>query len=210
MNESPFAVPFCDDDPFERRRAPRFRFDLVMPAVLGRGAAMIHDISASGARVSHFAPQPLDMPVRLMFVYRGRRFYATGRVLSSRVKELGTGPFGATTYESRLRFVDCSLEALESLEKIVARIEAERRHQRAAVADGRGESGPVRLAHVNDDSGYFITCRLVGKRWVKSWSRDGASAPRVLSFAPVQRTWPRLRQPARSSSPSAPITAASS
>lgn len=136
----------------ERRRTPRFRFGILMPAVLGRGDALILDISAEGARVMHFTGHAVDSDARLVFFYAGRRFSVTARVLAGRVIGLGNGPRGSTSYESRLRFIDCPAEAAETLEFIIEHIASER------------ETSPAP---------YFMRCRLLGTRWIKSWTRDG-------------------------------------
>jgi hypothetical protein len=79
-----------------------------MPAVLGRGNALIQDISTEGARVMHFMGHAVDSDARPAFSYDGRRFSATAGVLAGRVIGLHNGPSGETSYQSRLQFVDCT------------------------------------------------------------------------------------------------------
>ena len=126
-----------------------------MPAVLGRGDALIQDISADGAQVMHFAGLPLGSTARLVFFYAGRRFAANARVLASRVVGLGSGPAGETSYQTRLQFVDAPAAA-ETLMHIVADIESGRHDYDA------------------DAVRYFTRCRLRGRNWTKVWTRDQA------------------------------------
>jgi hypothetical protein len=167
------TVAAIDLPALERRRTPRFRFSVVMPAVLGRGDALVLDISADGARVQHFTAHPLGSAVRLIFFYAGRRFAANGRVLSSRVVGLGGGPAGETSYQSRLQFVDATAEAAETLMKIIEEIES-----------GRHD-------HAGSAMRYFMRCRLRGRSWTKSWTRDqsqpgdGFTVPAKLSDGEV-------------------------
>ena len=153
----------------ERRSTPRFRFSFLMPAVLGRGDALIQDVSAEGARVTHFAALPLGSMVRLVFFYAGRRFAANARVLACRVVGLGNGPDGETSYQSRLQFTDASTDAAETLAHIVRYIEVERMRDWEANAAGEQSS------KVHDDGAhYFMRARYLGQRWIKCWTRDDA------------------------------------
>jgi hypothetical protein len=165
--------------PVERRRTQRFRFDVVMPAVLARGDALILDISSGGARVMHFAPQAIRNHVRLLLVYGGRRFSVTATVLATRVAGLGNGPGGATSYESRLRFAVCAADAAQTLEQIIAQIETDRLAESAS------------RKHHRDDAQYFTRCQHRGRQWAKCWTRDpaqpddGFTVPAKLSDAEV-------------------------
>jgi hypothetical protein len=156
----------------ERRRTPRFRFGILMPAVLGRGDSLILDISAEGARVMHFTGHPLGSDVRLVFFYAGRRFSVIARMLASRVIGLGNGPAGSTSYESRLQFTNCPDDTAETLEHIIEQIESERVRSWTSNAAGEAPAG----GHSEDfaDASYFMRCRLRGIRWVKCWTRDAA------------------------------------
>ena len=168
--------------PIERRRSPRFRFSVLMPAVLGRGDALIADISADGARVMHFTGHPLDSQIRLVCFYAGHRFGVTARVLASRVIGLGSGPGGSTSYESRLQFVDCPPDSAETLAAIIEHIENER--LRNWVSNAAGDGSDV---HDRDAAAYFVRCRLRGRHWTKCWTReeaqpaDGFTVPAKLS-----------------------------
>ena len=157
--------------PHERRRTPRFRFGIMMPAVLGRGDALILDISTEGARVMHFVGHALDSDARLVFFYAGRRFSVTARVLAGRVIGLGNGPGGSTSYQSRLRFVDCPADSVETLDYIIEHIESER--QRTWVSNTSGEESRDH-AESFGDARYFMRCRLRGQRWNTCWTRDAA------------------------------------
>src|SRR5262249_46894999 len=151
-----------------------FRFSFVMPAVLGRGDALILDISADGARTMHFASLPLGSQVRLVFFYGGKRFGTVARVLASRVVGLGNGPGGTTSYESRLAFVNPPTEAAEMLRQIIEQIEAER-----MLSWESNAAGEICMPMPQEDAGdaqYFMRCHLRGRRWVKCWTRD-ASQP---------------------------------
>ena len=167
----------------ERRTSPRFRFSVVMPAFLGRGDAMIVDISSDGARVLHFASLPLHGELRLMFSHGGRRFGVIARVLASRVKGLGDGPAGATTFESRLQFVDASAESAATLAQIIEQLEDERMQRWESNAAGHAPAG--RCGEANAD--YFLRYRLLGGRWTKLSTRDsmqprdGFTVPAKLS-----------------------------
>lgn len=172
--------------PIERRTKPRFRFDVLMPGLLGRGDALILDISEGGARVMHFAGYALDSQVRLSFAYGGRRFAATARVLASRVVGLGNGPAGTTSFESRLRFDDDNGKAAATLARIVEQIETAR--LRVWVSNAAGEGEPSR----EEERGqYFLRCRFLGMRWTKCWTRDdsqpdhGFTVPAKLSDGEV-------------------------
>jgi hypothetical protein len=153
----------------DRRQTPRFRFSFVMPAVLGRGDALIQDISVDGARVMHFSGLPLGTSVRLVFFYAGRRFAANARVLASRVVGLGSGPSGETSYQTRLRFIDTPEEAAQTLVHIIE-----------AIDSGRHDHG-------SGASRYYTRCRLRGRHWTKAWTRDalqpadGFTVPAKLS-----------------------------
>jgi hypothetical protein len=158
--------------PLERRKSRRFRFSFVMPAVLGRGDALILDISADGARIMHFTGVPLGSQVRLVFFYGGRRFGAVARVLASRVMGLGNGPGGTTTYQSRLTFVGAQSGAAETLTSIIEQIEAERMQH--WVSNAAGHVGTSATSDSSDIQ-YFLRCRLSGRsHWNKCWTRDPA------------------------------------
>src|SRR5205814_8717402 len=132
------AVPLTLTVPdLERRTAKRFRFSLMMPATFGRGDAMMLDIGSGGARLRHFMVHARGSDVRLSFSYAHHRFSVTARVLASRVVGLGNGPRGATTYDSRVAFVDCSADTLESLGAITDQIETDR--LRTWVANAAGD-----------------------------------------------------------------------
>jgi len=163
-----FEILDFPSPPPDRRSAPRHRFDVLMPAVLGRGDAVVLDVSPGGARVMHYAAHALDSHVRLVFAYGGRRFSATARVLASRVVGLGNGPRGTTSYESRLQFIGCTSGAAATLELILELIERDRLRVWVSNASG-DESQP------NDSTGsagYFMRCRLRGRHWSKCWTRD--------------------------------------
>ena len=177
--------------PPDRRRVPRFRFSLLMPAVLGRGDALVLDVSVDGARVVHFAGHPLESQTRLVFFYAGRRFGVNARVLASRVAGLGNGPGGSTTFESRLQFIDTPPEAAETLGRIIEHIESER--LRSWVSNAAGdEPSHHHAGHDFDEPQYFMRCRLRGRRWVKCWTRDaeqpadGFTVPATLSDGEVE------------------------
>ncbi len=155
--------------PIERRTAPRIRFGVLMPTLLGRGDALVLDISSGGARVMHFAGLPIDSQVRLVFAYGGRRFSTTAQVLASRVVGLGNGPGGTTSYESRLRFTACAEGMVETLDAIVEQIERER--LRTWVSNAAGDETPP---DHDPKSHYFLRCRLRGSRWTRCWTRDPA------------------------------------
>lgn len=183
FHELTLAVPSV-----ERRQTPRFRFSILMPATLGRGDAVILDISARGARVMHFAAHALGARIRLAFSYGGHRFAANGRVLASRVMGLGNGPGGTTTYQSRFELVDTADDAAETLTRIIEHIERERLQTWQSNLDGHeAEQAP-------DGDGiasYFVRCRYLGGRWIKTWTRldtqpsDGFTVPARLSDGEV-------------------------
>jgi hypothetical protein len=168
----------------ERRQSPRFRLSFLMPAFLGRRDAIILDISAEGARVMHFAALPLGSQIRLVFSCSGRRFAANARVLASRVMGLGNGPDGTPTYQSRLQFVETPEEAARTLIHIVEQIESEREQTWQANADGTAPAPPQGGEGSSD---YFVRCRYLGGRWLKTWTRleaqpnDGFTVPAKLS-----------------------------
>ena len=165
------TIQTIDASPSERRGAPRFRFSFVMPSMLGRGEAVILDISAEGARVMHFTSLARGSQVRLVFFYAGRRFAANARVLASRVVGLGNGPDGETSYQSRLQFSDAAIDAAATLTQIVQHIEIERmRRWKSNVA---GEESPMQEDVVVGGAQYFMRCRLRGRaHWNKCWTRD--------------------------------------
>jgi hypothetical protein len=175
--------------PDERRQSQRFRFSFLMPAQLGRGDAVILDISADGGRIMHYAAQALGSQVRLVFSYAGRRFAANGRVLASRVMGLGNGPGGTTTYQSRLQFIDAPEDGETTLLHILEQIESERLRTWQSNADGH-EPAQAKEGHGSAD--YFVRCRHLGGRWLKTWTRiaaqpsDGFTVPARLCEGEVR------------------------
>lgn len=175
--------------PDERRQSPRFRFSFLMPAHLGRGDAVILDVSADGARIMHFAAHALGSQVRLVFSYAGRRFAANGRVLASKVMGLGNGPGGTTTYQSRLQFIDAPEDAGTTLLHIIEHIESERLRTWESNAAG-DEAASAHEGHGTAE--YFVRCRYLGGRWLKTWTRiaaqpsDGFTVPAKLCEGEVR------------------------
>ncbi len=173
----------------ERRQAQRFRFSFMMPAYLGRGDAVVLDVSAEGARVMHYAGHALGSRVRLVFFYAGKRFAANARMLASRVIGLGNGPGGTTSYQSRLQFTDPPEDAAATLSHIVEHIENERMQRWTSNASG-DEAPPADAEHERAD--YFMRCRHLGGRWIKGWTRnalqpdDGFTVPATLSEGEVK------------------------
>ena len=171
--------------PADRRAAPRFRFDILMPALLAHRNALVLDVSATGARVMHYSAQASGSRVRLVFSYGGRRFSATAEVLASRVTGLGNGPDGATSYESRLRFLDATAGELEA---ITEQIECER--LRTWVSNIAGDERPPQADA--EGSGYYLRCRWIYRGWVKRWTHDssqpetGFTVPAKLGAREIQ------------------------
>jgi hypothetical protein len=177
--------------PAERRQSQRFRFSFMMPAYLGRGDAVVLDISAEGARVMHFIGHQLGSQVRLVFFYAGKRFGANARVLGSQVIGLGNGPNGTTSYQSRLQFIDPPADAAETLIHIIEHIEDER--MRGWMSNASGDERPHENQEDFSDAQYFMRCRLRGRStWAKCWTRDpaqpsdGFTVPAKLSDGEVK------------------------
>jgi len=153
--------------PSERRRAPRYRPGVILPATIGRHDAIIGDLSITGARIHHFTAVKRGDVMRFT-VHHGHLVFSTmARVLSSTVEALGTGPSGAATYESRLQFADVAQDEKAILVSLLA--DLQERQARRWVRNAKGEYDPEPLPHF---PAYYVRLQLTGGGWRATATRD--------------------------------------
>ena len=107
------------DPRLEQRQSRRMRLVVGLPVRLGRIDGTLVEISRGGARVRHIGSMKTHSEVVLSFESGADRFMANGKVLSSHVVGLGTGPGGATLFETNLRFTHISADALATIEQML-------------------------------------------------------------------------------------------
>lgn len=152
----------------DRRTAPRLRLADPVPAIIGRGAGLLVDLSERGAKVRHTATVLRGSTVRISFAWGGQRFSANAEVLASRVVALGSGKDGGTTYESRMRFIAVSPECEDVLQRALEEIAG--RDMRRWVANLRGwGDAPAPPTLVTNS---YLRCRYVSRRWEKKVTHD--------------------------------------
>lgn len=154
----------------ERRTAPRLRLAEPVPAIIGRGAGLLVDLSERGAKIRHTGTILRGSTVRISFAWGAHRFSANAEVLASRVVALGAGKEGGTTYESRMRFIAVSPESEDVLQRALEEIAG--RDMRRWVANLRGwgeEPLPATPALV---TGSFLRCRYIGMKWQRKVTHD--------------------------------------
>ncbi len=115
-NANPFEQ---SSDQIERRQSRRMRLIVGLPVRLGRREGTLVEISRGGARVRHIGIMKTETDVMLTFVSGTDQFMANAHVLSSRVVALGTGPDGATVFETVLRFTHIPAESLATVEQML-------------------------------------------------------------------------------------------
>ena len=156
----------------ERRRGERTYVNRQLRARLGRHDAIVLDLSMRGARFHHEALLQRGSTTPLSFRWYGARFAAAAEILASRIVTLGAGVNQPPLYESRVRFVSMTVQAMDVLSQAIAGIAAE--ELRTWVGNLQGESAPSSTAGVKPLG--FLRCRFVHRRWEKKWTRD-ASQP---------------------------------
>lgn len=161
----------------ERRRAPRYRPGIILPASIGRHDAIVADLSVAGARIFHFAAIVRGEVVRFTMHYGEHVFSSLCRVLASRVDALGTGPAGAATYESRVQFVDISANDKSILSALL--VDLQERQAERWVRNARGEYHAEPLPHI---LAYFIRLQLTGHGWTEIATRDSRQPPEGLTI----------------------------
>jgi len=142
-----------------RRAKPRVIVAGSVPAVFGRCAAVLIDLSEHGARIRHFASAPRGSATRVSFTWERARFSATAEVLASRVITLGADP----SYETRVRFLSVDASSQVVLTTALAGISG--RHIRRWVANLRGWSEEWQPDRALLPSGWFVRCRFLGAAW---------------------------------------------
>ena len=149
----------------ERRSAPRLRVAGTIPALIGRGAGFLVDLSERGAKIRHSTMVRRYATVRIAFTWEGAQFSASAEVVGSRVVSIGSAD-QPTMYESRLRFLAVSPEAQRVLSRTLDSLAG--RDMRRWVANLRGWHDEIDRtpapAPAPAGTGY-LRCRLVGMRW---------------------------------------------
>ena len=155
-------LPLEDRD---RRLTERVRVTDNHPMIFGRGAGLLVDLSARGARIRHTAPVRRGALVRLSFTWAGGRFSADAEVLASRMVSLGA----ALSYESRVHFPFVDHPSGTVL--TIALADLNERDLRRSVANLLGwpeesqrTAGPLTSS--------FIRCRLRGRWWERKITTD--------------------------------------
>ena len=147
----------------ERRSAPRLRVAGTIPALIGRGAGFLVDLSERGAKIRHSTMLRRGATVRLAFEWDRGRFSASAEVVGSRVVSIGNAEQPAM-YESRLRFLAVAPDAERVLSRTLDSLAG--RDMRRWVANLRGWTdeidhtpapAPVTTA--------YLRCRLHDMRW---------------------------------------------
>jgi len=151
----------------ERRKAPRYRPAVILPALLGRHDAIVADLSTCGARVFHFATIKRGDMLRFTMHYGEHVFSSLARVLSSAIEALGTGPSGAATYESRLQFVDPGSDEKAILASLL--IDLQERQAERWVRNAKGEYAAEQLPRV---VAYYTRLQWTGHTWLQTATRD--------------------------------------
>lgn len=113
------AIPSESSSNQDRRQSRRMRLIVGLPVRLGRREGTLVEISRGGARVRHIGIMKTETDVMLAFVSGTDQFMANAHVLSSRVVALGTGPGGATLFETVLRFTHIPAESLATVEQML-------------------------------------------------------------------------------------------
>lgn len=153
----------------DRRDASRLRIANHILVLIGRGEGILVDLSTRGARVRHAVQARRGTNVRISFDWEDVRFTAMAEVLSSHVVTLGRGDV-PTLYETRLRFRLITGDEEHILERVIAAIQSgsERKWIDNLEGIGQLEAQPA------IESGSFLRCRLVGRRWERKWTHSRA------------------------------------
>lgn len=110
------AQPPAGAMPSRPQRSQKMRLIVGLPVRLDRRDGNLVEISRGGARVRHTGILKTHSDVMLSFESGTDRFHAEAHVLSSNVIGLGTGPGGATLFETVLRFTNLPAESLATIE----------------------------------------------------------------------------------------------
>lgn len=154
----------------DRRTAPRLRLADPVPAIIGRGAGLLVDLSERGAKIRHTGAILRGSTVRVSFGWGGQRFTANAEVLASRVVALGSASNGGTTYESRMRFIAVAPECEDVLHRALEEIAG--RDMRRWVANLRGWGDDDVPATPTLVTGSYLRCRFLGMRWQTKITHD--------------------------------------
>ncbi|HEX8172478.1 MAG TPA: PilZ domain-containing protein [Thermoanaerobaculia bacterium] len=157
--------------PAERRIEPRIRVAFRIAAHIGRGDGTLVDLSLHGARVRHTCVAVRGSRLRLAFEWEADRFAATAEVLASRVVSIGGG---ATTFESRLRFLAFEGRSSELLSRVLDAIE--NYDLRRWVDNLHGWRNDAR-GDEQTRSSELVRYRLIGARWEKRVTHDAQQPP---------------------------------
>ncbi|HEX8619218.1 MAG TPA: hypothetical protein VF911_16675 [Thermoanaerobaculia bacterium] len=159
----------------ERRGSPRLRVADTIPALIGRGAGFLVDLSEHGAKIRHTSVVRRGSAVRIAFEWERRRFSASAEVVGSRLVCVGSVERPAM-YESRLRFTCVSSEAQQVLARTLDALAG--RDMRRWVANLRGwqdEIAQPTAPAVAPTA--FLRCRLLGIRWEVKSTNDVTQPP---------------------------------
>lgn len=168
----------------ERRKKKRIQLTRGMIARFGTTAALILDITDSGARIEHFVRLEVGRRARFRLIWREKTVEVEATVVCCRVQRFA-GDEQGTVYESGLCFREYIGHAAEILRDLVGAHVAQFLAEHLANARGI-EPASLRTASV--DRGY-IRCTLIGSRWEKKWigkpeqPEDGFT---VLASEPVE------------------------
>jgi hypothetical protein len=152
----------------DRRTAPRLRVADPLPAIIGRGAGLLVDLSERGAKIRHTATVVRGSTVRISFAWSGWRFSANAEVLASRVVSLGSSQNGGTTYESRMRFIAVSPENEDVLQRALEEIAGRDMRRWVANLRGWGDAPAPPPRAVSS----YLRCRYLSMRWQKKVTPD--------------------------------------
>jgi len=147
----------------ERRSTPRLRVAGTIPALIGRGAGFLVDLSERGAKIRHSTMVRRGATVRIAFDWERAHFAASAEVVGSRVVSIGSADEPAM-YESRLRFLALPPEARLVLSRALDSLAGQDMRRWVANLRGWGEEIDHTPAPAPVATSY-LRCRLLGTRW---------------------------------------------
>jgi hypothetical protein len=168
----------------ERRDNPRLQLRMLVPATVGRGDAMLVDVSRRGARLRHFQVTRRGEHVRVRFQWRTTRFCGTAQVLSEKILSLDAGN-GSMVYESRVHFVELSPENAAALDTIVEELNT--RQMRRWVENLHGWTAAEQF--IDDVLSYgYVRCWRLSSGWETRWTRCATQPPNGFAVNATLRT----------------------
>lgn len=202
----------------DRRRSERVQINTVTLGRFGATGVLVFDISATGARIEHFAPLPRGKSAKFRLDWGTLVIEVEAEVVSCRVHRFASGRDGGTVYQSGLRFTDYTGKAREQLAELIESLVARSLAEQVANAKGLGpvleQEMPVFRSGVVDhevqstdemkrrvsaapiavDRGYIRCTRVKPRIWQKKWtaSREQPEDGFTVSAAEAREAVDRL------------------